>query len=134
MLSSKTITLAQISALGACNAHRERFAEVFGNSVELTEEVINMHYKDFDISWCVGNLLSEEEYRKAIVHYADLCDLRYAGTDAVNTLLQKLVPADAPAIDVHRARALGENAMEEIRDTFRLKAARLFYKHYKTTP
>ena len=57
-----TITLKQLRLLGACSGQVELFKARFGTYVEITEELILEHGKDFDLSWLALKLFTSEQY------------------------------------------------------------------------
>jgi hypothetical protein len=76
-----TITYDQLKALGACREQLMKFRRVFGDSVDVTEELAAKYAQEFDFDWASSNLLRAaakeeysnaakpalEEYRRAIV-------------------------------------------------------------------
>jgi hypothetical protein len=62
MPANPTITLKQLDEKNACLRQRDMFEKLFGESVELSEEVVEKHAHNFDINWCAQNLLSSELY------------------------------------------------------------------------
>ena len=52
------ITLKQLKKLGACADQTKLFKEIFGDSVEITEDVIREHGAKFDVNWLAGHVLS----------------------------------------------------------------------------
>lgn len=55
---SKTITLSQLRAAGACADQRAKFKELFGSSVEVTVELCVKHAADFDWGFAAEKFLS----------------------------------------------------------------------------
>ena len=52
------ITVERLKRLRACKAQVARFAELFPDGVEVTEELCIQHAQDFDWRWGSRNLLS----------------------------------------------------------------------------
>ena len=70
-----TITLKKLRLLGACSGQVELFKARFGTYVEITEELILEHGKDFDLSWLARKLFTSEQYadyeaKRAPLYYA----------------------------------------------------------------
>jgi hypothetical protein len=91
-----TIALKQLRLLGACSGQVELFKARFGTYVEITEELILEHGKDFDLSWLARKLFTSEQYadyeakRDALwADYKAKCDALYADYRA------KCAPLDA---------------------------------------
>ena len=51
------ITLEQLRAEKACPDQLAKFQELFGNSVEVTQELCIRHASDFDFGWAARHLL-----------------------------------------------------------------------------
>lgn len=51
------ITLEQLENLHACGDQVDKFRELFGESVEVTEELALKHTGDFDFDWVARKLL-----------------------------------------------------------------------------
>jgi cell division septum initiation protein DivIVA len=67
MTQKLIITLAQLRT--ACRSQRDRFEELFGDSVEITEALAVHHASDFDWEWAAENLFTDEaraEYGRVI--------------------------------------------------------------------
>lgn len=56
-MKSKEIKLQTLIGLNACKDQVDLFKEIFGDSVELTEELAKEIGSKFDIDWAVKNLL-----------------------------------------------------------------------------
>jgi hypothetical protein len=82
----KYITIEQLRKLSACADQRERFEKRFGDRVEVSEELAAQVAHEFDIDWCVNNLLSDAALRAEYarqdeplwVEYDRQCDLLWA--------------------------------------------------------
>ena len=57
MTPHNVITLRQLQRLGACQAQRNKFKALFGQSVEVTAELAEKHAADFSVDWLVSNTL-----------------------------------------------------------------------------
>lgn len=55
------ITLKQLIDLGACRHARKRFRELFGESVEVTDDLCVKHAEEFDWDWVASHLLSRKQ-------------------------------------------------------------------------
>ena len=69
MTASRTLTLDRLERYGACQDATELFAALFGDSVEVTEELCVTHAMDFSWDWASKNLLSESA--QAAYHAAE---------------------------------------------------------------
>ena len=59
-MTQKTISAAQLQALGACLDQVERFHEIFGaGEVVITRELCIHHAQEFDWSWAAMYLLTK---------------------------------------------------------------------------
>ncbi len=73
----KTITLTQLRNAGACKDQRVKFAEMFGESVEITEELCVKHAQDFSFPWASKNFLTAQaraEYDRVMAQAQDEFD------------------------------------------------------------
>ena len=82
---NKTITLAQLTKLNACNSQVRLFKELFGNKVKLTEELCIKHSGDFDFDWAANKLFTAPawaEYERvtapALAEYERVRDTAWA--------------------------------------------------------
>jgi hypothetical protein len=57
----KTITLKSLQRLHACKPQVALFQELFGESVEVTEELCVKHARDFDWCWAAEHLLTKTQ-------------------------------------------------------------------------
>ena len=65
---SNIITLRQLERLEACEEARDKFQELFGDSVEVTIELAKKHASDFPIDWVAQHTLgaaARDEYVRA---------------------------------------------------------------------
>ena len=65
---SNIITLRQLERLEACEEARDKFQELFGDSVEVTIELAKKHASDFPIDWVARRTLEASawgEYERA---------------------------------------------------------------------
>ena len=65
---SKTLTVETLKSKKACQPQIDLFRSLFGDSVEVTEELCVKHAQDFNWDWAADTLLSEsarEDYYKA---------------------------------------------------------------------
>ena len=65
---SNIITLRQLERLEACEEARDKFQELFGDSVEVTIELAKKHASDFPIDWVAQHTLGASargEYARA---------------------------------------------------------------------
>jgi len=61
------IIAKQLEKLKACQKQIDRFRELFGESVEVSEKLCLKHAEEFDWHWAAGNLLSapaRQEYER----------------------------------------------------------------------
>ncbi|MBP8231753.1 MAG: hypothetical protein KAY22_05565 [Rhizorhabdus sp.] len=56
--NSRILTLADLVRVGACSQARERFAELFGESVNVTAELAERYASDFDFGFAARAFLS----------------------------------------------------------------------------
>ncbi len=54
----KTITLHMLEYHGACREQRDLFESIFGDSVDITVELVIKYSDKFDIQWCAEELLN----------------------------------------------------------------------------
>ena len=64
-MESRTLTLATLVRKGACREQREKFAKLFGKSVEITEALCAEHANEFNWDWAARNLLSASASARA---------------------------------------------------------------------
>ena len=56
---AKTISVAKLRKLGACQSQVAKFKEIFGDkSVAVTVELCVAHAQDFNWDWAAGNVLT----------------------------------------------------------------------------
>lgn len=60
MSASRTLTLATLLERGACHKGVERFKRLFGDSVEVTEELCRKHAQTVDWDWAAECFLSSK--------------------------------------------------------------------------
>ena len=82
--AARTLHISQLHAIGACAEQVERFQELFGESVDVTEALCLAHFDKFDWSFAV-KLLSpagRAEYKRvrglALAEYNRVCGLALA--------------------------------------------------------
>ena len=71
---SNIITLRQLERLEACKEARDKFQELFGDSVEVTIELAKKHASDFPIDWVAQHTLgasAREKYVRATASARD---------------------------------------------------------------
>lgn len=61
MSQRTTISLRQLKRLGACKEKAALFKKLFGNKVEVTEEMCIKHARDFDFAWAADKFLGWNE-------------------------------------------------------------------------
>ncbi len=62
------ITLTMLRRAGACKPQVKRFAELFGEEADVTEELCVQHAQEFEWDWAASNLLDDDQqkiYREA---------------------------------------------------------------------
>lgn len=82
------ITLEMLENLGACQQHRNIFAEIYPDGVEVTEDAAVMAVRaGLDVTWLAGRLLNApawKAYREACAKawetYKEACAKAFAAT------------------------------------------------------
>ena len=112
-MTQKTISAAQLQALGACLEQVERFHEIFGaGEVVITRELCIHHAQEFDWSWAAMYLLTERGRADYEARHAPLdadYEARHALLDADYEARRALLDADyearrAPLLADYEAR------------------------------
>lgn len=153
----KTITLEQLVEVGACLSARRRFIELFGTSVEVTEElaVQHAHDRDLDFDWIAGSLFRGSDYdaydvavypatkayndvsRAALKDHATAVDAAHSAFKVELEL--KRANGDATAMDaarwtrvkaIHAATAVYDDAVRPEREAYNEACARAFAQVY----
>ena len=86
-----TLTLAHLKSLGACEDQVELFESRFGESVELTKELMIEQSKDFDLDWLADEILSTDDLK--------------AYDEAIASALKAYEEAEAPALKAYEEAA-----------------------------
>ena len=97
-MTQKTISAAQLRALGACLDQVERFHEIFGaGEVVVTRELCIHHAQEFDWTWAAMYLLTERGRADYEAKHAPLWadyEARRAPLDADYNVKRALLWAD----------------------------------------
>jgi hypothetical protein len=82
MKTSRVLTLSTLRKYGACSGEVTLFRNLFGERVEVTEELCLIHADNFSFNWAACRLLSDaarEDYARA----RDVAEAEYARAVAV---------------------------------------------------
>jgi hypothetical protein len=115
----KTITLSQLQSHNACVPQLETFKELFGESVELSEELVERCAYYFDIRWCRRHLLGKSP------EYDEQEELFWA------EYVKEVTPFNVAYQKRESTLEEFEKQHAEVTSKYKKKCALLFYRLYK---